>query len=85
MPKIAYALLRLRFRTPEFSLVVDEDTDDEYLEPELLTVAVNEELIDRLIATLSEARKALDKTQRLAESLTDLTEEENSNVTPSTK
>lgn len=81
MPKIAYALLRLRFRTPDFSLVVDEDTDAEYREPELLTVAVNEELIDKLIATLSEARKALDKTQRLAESLTDLTEEENGNVT----
>ena len=86
MPKIAYALLRLRFRTPEFSLVVHEDPHDEfYREPELLTVAVNEELIDRLIATLSEVRKALDRTQRLAESLTDLTEEENGNVTRSTK
>lgn len=85
MPRIAYALLRLSFRTPNFRNVVNEDTDDDYQEPDVLTVAANEELIDKIIEGLSEARRALDKTQKLAESLTDLAQEDHDNVKPSTE
>jgi hypothetical protein len=85
MPRIAYALLRLNFRTPDFRNIIDEDALEGYREPDLLTVAVNEELIDKLIERLIEVRRALDKTQKLAASLTDLTQEENDNGTSSAK
>jgi hypothetical protein len=85
MPKIAYALLSLTLRNPVDSTLTVEDASEEYREPEFITVAVNEELIDKLTVALAEARNALDKTQKLAESLTDLTQEEDSNVTSSTE
>jgi hypothetical protein len=83
MPKIAYALLRLSFRAPDYTFSMEGVDEDNYQEPEVLTVAVNEELIDKLVERLLEARKALDKTQKVAESLTDLDQEENGNVKPS--
>jgi hypothetical protein len=84
MPKIAYALLMLTFRNPVDSTLTVEDASEQYREPEFVTVAVNEELIDKLIETLAKARNALGKAQQLAESLTDLTQEEDDNVAAST-
>jgi hypothetical protein len=85
MPKIAYALLMLTFRNPVDSTLTVEDASEQDREPQFITVAANEELIDKLIGTLVEAREALGKTQQLAESLTDLTQEEDDNVRATTE
>lgn len=72
MPKIAYALLMLTFRNPVDTTLTVEDAANEYREPEFITVAVNEELIDNLLAKLSVIRTALTKAQGVADSLPDM-------------
>lgn len=72
MPKIAYALLMLAFRNPVDTTLSVEDAANEYREPEFITVAVNEDLIDNLIAKLSVVRTALAKAQGVADSLPDM-------------
>lgn len=74
MPKIAYALLMLTFRNPVDTTLSVEDAANEYREPEFITVAVNEDLIDNLIAKLSVIRAALAKAQGVANSLPDMEE-----------
>jgi len=69
MPKIAYALLMLTFRNPVNSTLSVEDAANEYREPEFITVAVNEELIDGLINKLTTTRNALEAAQALAGSI----------------
>lgn len=69
MPKIAYAMLMLTFRSPVNSTLSVEDAANEYREPEFITVAVNEELIDVLIDKLVTTKNALEVAQALAESI----------------
>lgn len=87
MPKIAYALLMLTFRNPVNTTLSVEDAANEYREPEFITVAVNEELIDNLLEKLVTIRTSLEKAQKVAESITDqqTTQEEKTNGTASAK
>jgi hypothetical protein len=87
MPKIAYALLMLTFRNPVNTTLSVEDAANEYREPEFITVAVNEELIDNLLDKLVTIRSALGQAQKVAESITDqeVTQEESTNGAASTK
>jgi hypothetical protein len=82
MPKIAYALLNLTFRNPVDTTLTVEDAANEYREPEFITVAVNEDLIDKLLARLSEIRIALHKAQGVADSLPDMEVENHGTATP---
>jgi hypothetical protein len=82
MPKIAYALLMLTFRDPVDTTLSVEDAANEYREPEFITVAVNEDLIDNLIAKLSLIRMALAKAQGVADSLPDMEEANHGTATP---
>lgn len=83
MPKIAYALLMLSFTDPiDVSLDLENAAND-IREPEFMTVAVNEDAIDRLLEKLTTIKRALLKTQKLAESLTEM--EESSNGTSTEK
>lgn len=83
MPKIAYALLMLSFTDPVDVSVDLENAANEIREPEFMTVAVNEDAIDRLMGKLTTIKAALIKTQKLAESLTET--EESSNGTSTEK
>lgn len=76
MPKIAYALLALTLREPVDTSLNVEDAAAEYREPEFITVAVNEQLIDNLIDKLVTIKDALVKAQRAADSLPDDSEQE---------
>lgn len=77
MPKIAYALLMLSFTDPVNVSMDLENAANEIREPEFMTVAVNEDAIDRLMEKLTTIREALIKTQKLAESLTETEESSN--------
>lgn len=77
MPKIAYALLMLSFTDPIDPSLNLEDAADEIREPEFMTVAVNEDAIDRLMEKLITIKAALIRTQQLAESLTETEESSN--------
>jgi hypothetical protein len=77
MPKIAYALLMLSFTDPVDPSISVEEAANEVRDPEFMTVAVNEDAIDRLVEKLMTIRAALVKTQKIAESLTE--QEESSN------
>lgn len=81
MPKIAYALLMLAFRDPVDTTLSVEDAANEYREPEFITVAVNEDLLDNLINKLSVIRTALAKAQKVADSLPDMEEEDHGTAT----
>ena len=64
MPRIPYALLSLVFRhsiSPRLGLDIDAG------ERQTLTVAVDENLIEKLIASLAEAKVALQRAGELAE------------------
>lgn len=74
MPKIAYALLMLSFTDPVDVSMDLENAANEIREPEFMTVAVNEDAIDRLLEKLTTIKRALLKTQKLAESLTEMEE-----------
>jgi len=76
MPKIAYALLALTFREPVDTSLNVEDAANEYREPEFITVAVNEPLIDNLIDKLTTIKNALVKAQIAADSLTEVSNQE---------
>lgn len=72
MPRIPYALLSLVFRqsmSPRLLISGDPETS----ERETLTVAVDEHLIDKLIESLTDAKGALKKAQRIASALNDKT------------
>jgi hypothetical protein len=84
MPKIAYALLMLTLRNPVDTTLSVEDAANEYREPEFITVAVNEELIENLMDKLITIHEALEKTQNLAKTLTEA-EEEKTNGTAGTE
>lgn len=84
MPKIAYALLMLSFTDPVDVSMDLENAANEIREPEFMTVAVNEDAIDRLLEKLTTIKTALIKTQRLAESLTEM-EESSNGGTPTEK
>ena len=71
MPKIAYAMLSLILRNPLNTTLGLEEAANEHREPEFITVAVNEKLIDKLISRLLEAKAALEKAQRATDSLTE--------------
>lgn len=81
MPKIAYALLNLTFRNPVDTTLTVEDAANEFREPEFVTVAVNEDLLDTLLARLSEIRIALQKAQQVADSLPDMEVEHHGTAT----
>jgi hypothetical protein len=66
MPRIAYAILSLIFRKPVDSTRPLEDVTNEPNAPDFFTVAVNEYLVDRLLATLTDVKNALNKAQRVA-------------------
>jgi hypothetical protein len=63
MPKIAYALLSLILRNPLNTTLPLEEAANEHREPEFITVAVNETLIDKLIGRLTEVKTALERAQ----------------------
>lgn len=77
MPRIPYAILSLVFRqsmSPRFMLGIDAEAG----ERETLTVAVDENLIEKLISSLNEARAALGRAGQIVESLNqNVTEPEN--------
>ena len=77
MPKIAYALLMLSFTDPVDVSMDLENAANEIREPEFMTVAVNEDAIDRLLGKLTTIKAALIKTQKVAESLTEMEESSN--------
>jgi len=76
MPKIAYALLQLTLREPVNTTLSVEEAANEYREPQFITVAVNEQLIDTLIDKLVTIRQSLEKAQRAAERLTEMEAQE---------
>ena len=71
MPKIAYALLSLILRSPVNTTLTLEEAASEPLEPEFITVAVNEKLVDNLIRRLTDIKMALMKAQSATSSLAD--------------
>ena len=64
MPKIAYALLSLVLRNPLNTTLSLEEAANAHREPQFITVAVNESLIDKLMTRLIEVRRALEKAQK---------------------
>jgi hypothetical protein len=73
MPKIAYALLSLVLRNPVNTTLSLEEAANEHLEPEFVTVAVNEKLVDKLISRLVDVKAALEKAQAATSSLPEYT------------
>lgn len=71
MPRLAYALLSLVFRDPVDPTLPIEEAASEPSEPEFYTVAVNEQLLDKLIGLLNDAKAALRRAQKVAETLND--------------
>jgi hypothetical protein len=67
----------LSFTDPVDPSISVEEAANEVRDPEFMTVAVNEDAIDRLVEKLMTIRAALVKTQKIAESLTE--QEESSN------
>lgn len=68
MPRIPYALLSLVFRQPTYpSLPVSSEAASR----EMVTVAVNEHLIDMLLETLGEVKNRLRAAQKISTSLSD--------------
>ena len=67
MPQIAYALILLMFRHPTNpALPIELAGIPEVGEPEILTVAVDEHLVDKLISRLQEVKEALGKSKRMS-------------------
>jgi hypothetical protein len=81
MPKIAYALLAITLRNPVDTTLSVEEGANEHREPEFITVAVNEQLVDLLTSRLIEIKAALEKAQQAADSLTEKAEEKEANRT----
>ena len=65
MPKTPYVLLNLILRNPIDITIPLTHAVNEDREPEFITVAANENLLDSLIEHLTEARLALEKAKRL--------------------
>lgn len=63
MPKIAYALLSLILRNPVNTTLSLEEAANTHREPQFITVAVNESLLDQLMSRLIEIKAALEKAQ----------------------
>jgi hypothetical protein len=69
MPKIAYALLSLILRNPVNTTLSLEEAANAHREPQFVTVAVNEGLLDKLMRRLVEIKTALEKAQAATASL----------------
>lgn len=69
MPRIAYALLSLVLRSPVNTTLSLEEAANQHLDPEFITVAVNEKLVDKLIDRLMEIKFALEKTQAATDAI----------------
>ena len=67
-PRIAYALLSFIFRQP-VNPTHPASIANEFTETEMLTVAVDEYLVDKLIKSLSEVKDALKESRGLTDSL----------------
>lgn len=71
MPKIAYALIALTLRSPVDTSLSLEEGANEPREPQFITVAVNERLVDRIMERLIQIKGALEKAQKAADSLSE--------------
>jgi hypothetical protein len=69
MPRIAYALLSLILRNPVNTTLSLEEAANAHREPQFITVAVNESLLDKLMSRLIEIKTALEKAQAATHSL----------------
>ncbi len=66
MPRVAYALISLALRNPIDTTLPLERGAPENRETQFVTVALNETLIDKLLAELALVKKHLEKAQKAA-------------------